>query len=82
MKEAVARSPSVLTIRHLSKAFGGAQALTDVQLVHGSARLIAVYLDEYYVSASKTAAVKAALHRFIDGLDAADPAHHPGPTHP
>src|SRR5258708_2671855 len=51
---------------------GTAQALTDVQLVHGSARLIGVYLDEYYVRASKTAAVKAALHRFIDGLDAAD----------
>ena len=51
---------------------GTAQALTDVQLVHGSARLIGVYLDEYYVSASKTAAVKAALHRFIDALDAAD----------
>jgi ribose transport system ATP-binding protein len=41
MEEAVARSPTVLTIRHLSKAFGGAQALTDVSLevlpgeVHG-----------------------------------------------
>src|SRR5262252_288282 len=44
---------------------GTVQAITGVQLVHAP-RLVAIYLDEYYVSPSNTAIVKAALHRFVD----------------
>jgi VWFA-related protein len=44
---------------------GTPQTLVGVQLVRGP-RVIGIYLDEYYVGASKTAAVKAALHRFVD----------------
>jgi VWFA-related protein len=44
---------------------GTAQPLTGVQLVHRP-RLIAMYLDEYFVSAANTAAVKTALTRFVD----------------
>ena len=44
---------------------GTTQTLTNVQLVRGP-RLVAIYLDEYFVSPSNTAAVKAALHRFVD----------------
>jgi Ca-activated chloride channel family protein len=44
---------------------GTVQTLTGVQLVRGS-RLVAIYLDEYFVSPANTAAVKAALHRFVD----------------
>jgi VWFA-related protein len=29
-------------------------------------RVIGIYLDEYFVDASRTAAIKAALHRFVD----------------
>ena len=41
------------------------QPLTSVQLIR-SPRMIAMYLDEYFVSPANTAAVKAALHRFVD----------------
>ena len=46
---------------------GMPQTLAAVQLVHAP-RLVAMYLDEYFVSASNTAAVKASLHRFVDEL--------------
>src|SRR5882757_3363359 len=48
---------------------GAAQALDEVRFVKAgaaAARLFAVYLDDYYVSASSTARVKDALHRFVD----------------
>src|SRR6516165_3653522 len=44
---------------------GAVQPLTNVQLVRAP-RLIGMYLDEYFVSPSNTAAVRAALHRFVD----------------
>jgi len=44
---------------------GTPQTLTSVQLVRAP-RLVGIYLDEYYVGASRTAAVRAALHRFVD----------------
>jgi len=44
---------------------GAPQAIEGVELVRNP-RLVGIYLDEYYVSAPKTAAVKAALHRFVD----------------
>jgi VWFA-related protein len=49
---------------------GTLQALTGAGLVRAP-RMVGIYLDEYYVSASKTAAIKAALHRFV-GEDLAD----------
>src|SRR3954454_21037067 len=48
---------------------GTVQTLEEVRLVKAGAaeaRLVAIYLDEYYVSAASTARVKEALHRFID----------------
>ena len=45
---------------------GTPQTLTTVELVRNKPRLIGIYLDEYYVSAGKTAAIRAALHRFVD----------------
>src|SRR6185312_6881402 len=50
---------------------GAPQALTGTELVH-KPRIIGIYLDEYYVTASRTAVVRETLHRFIDGLAAAD----------
>ena len=44
---------------------GTPQAIAGAQLVRAP-RIVGIYLDEYYVSASKTAAIKAALHRFVD----------------
>jgi len=44
---------------------GTPQALAGVRLVRDP-RVVGIYLDEYYVSASKTTAIKAALHRFVD----------------
>ena len=51
---------------------GTPQTLVDARLIRGAPHLIAIYLDEYYVSASSTAAVKIALHRFVDDLGADD----------
>lgn len=52
---------------------GTPQPLADVQLVRGNPQHIAIYLDDYYVSPSNTAAVRASLHRFVDTqLAAAD----------
>jgi VWFA-related protein len=48
---------------------GAMQALDEVRFVKAGAddaRLFAIYLDDYYVSASSTARVKDALHRFVD----------------
>src|SRR5881394_2767352 len=44
---------------------GTPQTLADARLVRAP-RLVGIYLDEYYVGASRTAAVRAALHRFVD----------------
>ena len=44
---------------------GAPQVVTDAQFVR-KPRLIGIYLDEYYVGASQAAAVKAALHHFVD----------------
>lgn len=44
---------------------GMPQTLAGVELMHRP-RLVAVYLDEYFVSAANTSVVKAALHRFVD----------------
>jgi Ca-activated chloride channel family protein len=44
---------------------GTPQALAAAPLVR-TPRVVGIYLDEYYVSASKTAAIKAALYRFVD----------------
>ena len=42
--------------------------IQDVRFVKadGNARLFAIYLDEYYVSAGRTQEVRDALHRFVD----------------
>ena len=48
---------------------GAVQALDEVRFVKAGGdepRLFAVYLDDYYVSASSTARVRDALHRFVD----------------
>ena len=48
---------------------GALQALDEVRFVKtgaDDARLFAIYLDDYYVSASSTARVRDALHRFVD----------------
>jgi VWFA-related protein len=48
---------------------GALQALDEVRFVKtgaADARLFAIYLDDYYVSASSTARVRDALHRFVD----------------
>ena len=52
---------------------GTPQTLTSVQLVRNP-RLVGIYLDEYFVSAANTAAVRNALHRFVDGLSPDDKA--------
>src|SRR5258706_15249198 len=44
---------------------GTPQTLAGATLIRAP-RIVGIYLDEYYVGASKTAAVKAALHRFVD----------------
>jgi VWFA-related protein len=44
---------------------GTPQTLTGAPLVRNP-RVIGIYLDEYFVGASKTAAIKAELHRFVD----------------
>ena len=48
---------------------GTVQTLDEVRFVTAGAdeaRLFAIYLDDYYVSASSTARVRNALHRFVD----------------
>ncbi len=47
---------------------GEVQAIQDVRFVKadGNARLFAIYLDDYYVSAARTQEVRDALHRFVD----------------
>src|SRR6185436_2256614 len=48
---------------------GMLQSLDEVRFVKAGAadaRLIAIYLDDYYVSPSSTARVRDALHRFVD----------------
>ncbi len=47
---------------------GDVQAIQDVRFVKvdGNARLFAIYLDDYYVSAARTQEVRDALHRFVD----------------
>src|SRR5665213_3640539 len=37
-----------------------------IEAARENTRLVAIYLDDYYVSAVNTATVKAALHRFVD----------------
>src|SRR4051812_42718494 len=44
---------------------GTPQTIANVRLVRNP-RIIGMYLDEYFVDASKSAAVRAALHRFVD----------------
>jgi len=47
---------------------GEVQAIQDVRFVKpdGNARLFAIYLDDYYISAARTQEVRDALHRFVD----------------
>ena len=47
---------------------GAVQALEDVRFVKtgASPRLLAIYLDDYYVTAPHTQLVKDALHRFVN----------------
>jgi VWFA-related protein len=47
---------------------GEVQAIQDVRFVKpdANARLFAIYLDDYYVSAARTQEVRDALHRFVD----------------
>src|SRR5262245_48275200 len=50
---------------------GAAQTIAAADLVR-KPRVIGIYLDEYYVSPDNTAAVRAALNRFVDDLGAGD----------
>jgi VWFA-related protein len=52
---------------------GTPQGIAGVQLVHNP-RLVGIYLDEYFVSAANTSAVRSTLHRFVDALSADDRA--------
>ncbi len=52
---------------------GVPQTLISAQLIRAP-RVVAIYLDEYFVSAANTTTVKTALHRFIDELDPEDRA--------
>ena len=77
--DVIARDPQGRPVETLTAADfalredGMPQTLTGVELVRGKPRLIGIYLDEYYVGAPKTAAVRAALHRLVDtGLAAGD----------
>jgi len=47
---------------------GEVQTIQDVRFVKpdGNARLFAIYLDDYYISAARTQEVRDALHRFVD----------------
>jgi VWFA-related protein len=54
---------------------GAVQAIEDVRFVKAetAGRLLAIYLDDYHVSASHTQLVRDALHRFVDeDLSASD----------
>ncbi|HET9831951.1 MAG TPA: VWA domain-containing protein, partial [Vicinamibacterales bacterium] len=52
---------------------GAPQPLVGAPLVH-NARLVGIYLDEYFVSVANTATVKNTLHRFVDQLSPDDRA--------
>lgn len=52
---------------------GTPQVIAGVQFVRAP-RLVGIYLDEYFVSAANTAAVRTALHRFVDALSPDDKA--------
>src|SRR5262245_4591657 len=47
---------------------GAVQPIEEVRFVNanGTARLFAIYLDDYYISAANTQLVRDALHRFVD----------------
>jgi len=57
-------NPSLLEIRHISKAFGGAQALADVSLEIGS--------GEIHALVGENGAGKSTLIRILSGVYAAD----------
>src|ERR1043166_2243921 len=71
-RDAESRPVETLTVADFDlKEDGTPQTGASADLVR-KPRLIAIYLDEYYVGAAHTAVVKTALHRFVDDLGPGD----------
>src|ERR1043166_3083719 len=71
-RDAESRPVETLTVADFDlKEDGTPQTVASADLVR-KPRLIAIYLDEYYVGAAHTAVVKTALHRVVDDLGPGD----------
>src|SRR4051812_13517934 len=65
-RDAQGRPVETLTAADFTlKEDGAPQPVAGAELVRRP-RVVGIYLDEYYVGASKTAGVRSALHRFVD----------------
>ncbi len=65
-RDAQGRPVETLTAADFAlKEDGAPQPVAGAELARRP-RVVGIYLDEYYVGASKTALVRAALHRFVD----------------